>query len=333
LTQIKTRPSDIKQPWTIFNGVSRLSLLRPAAQQGRDINNISALDRLLRALLGVALLEVAFFWLTGAGQMAAYVLGGILGLTAAIGFSPLYRVLGLCTARRDSRPMGRTAAVLAGVVLVALALAGAYASNFLTRKLFLEDFSAMNNHYKQTLFLTGRNERERAVSNYENLLLSYRLFREKYDGYLPYALRGDGRLNVDLDRVSEILTGVGTLVRSGDLHQAHIDLEKVRPVFQEIFKRNGFSVLAVALVDFHDAMEGILDAANAKDHTKVISLYPQASEILKIVEAEENDSEIQAIRRNLNDLFAMAKGAQLAQMPAKGDELKSSFVKVYLKRG
>jgi type IV secretory pathway VirJ component len=85
-------------------------------------------------------------------------------------------------------------------------------------------------------------------------------------------------------------------VRTGDLHAAHLDLEKVRPVFQEMFKRNGFSMLSIALVDFHDAMELAMDAANAKNASKVIELYTPISEKLKAVEAEANDAEIQTIR-------------------------------------
>ena len=48
-----------------------------------------------------------------------------------------------------------------------------------------------------------------------------------------------------------------------------------------MFKRNGFSMLSVALVDFHDAMETILTAASAKDVAGVTSLYPSVSEKLK----------------------------------------------------
>jgi hypothetical protein len=57
-------------------------------------------------------------------------------------------------------------------------------------------------------------------------------------------------------------------------------------MFQDIFKRNGFSMLAVALVDFHDAMELILDAANAKDAEKVKQLHPMLSDKFKPVELE-----------------------------------------------
>ena len=99
------------------------------------------------------------------------------------------------------------------------------------------------------------------------------------------------------------------------------------------FKRNGFSMLSVALVDFHDAMELILTAATEKDATKVAALYPEISDKLKVVEAEANDDEIKAIRAALDDVLATAQAAQPDALPAKGDTLKTSFVKVYLKRG
>jgi hypothetical protein len=73
-----------------------------------------------------------------------------------------------------------------------------------------------------------------------------------------------------------------------------------------MFKRNGFSMLSIALVDFHDAMETALEAANAKSSSKVIELYAPISEKLKVVEAEANDAEIQTIRRHLDALLALA---------------------------
>jgi 2-oxo-4-hydroxy-4-carboxy--5-ureidoimidazoline (OHCU) decarboxylase len=92
-------------------------------------------------------------------------------------------------------------------------------------------------------------------------------------------------------------------------------------------------MLAVALVDFHDAMEMVLDAANQKDPAKLVALYPEVSDKLKVVEAELNDAEIQDIRANLDELLTLSKVPHSDALPAKGDSLKSSFVKVYLKRG
>jgi hypothetical protein len=146
-------------------------------------------------------------------------------------------------------------------------------------------------------------------------------------------LRGDKQLQADLSNVDAMLKGVSQGVQSGDLHQTHLDLEKARPVFQELFKRNGFSMLAVSLVDFHDAMERMLDAAEARDAAKISALYAQASDKLKAVEAEADDAEIQAIRSNLDGLQALAKDAKLDLLGAQAERLKSSFVKVYLQRG
>jgi len=296
------------------------------------MNNLNTWDRLIRALLGLVALELAFFWLAGGSQIAAYVVGAVLLVTALIRFCPLYKLVGIGTSV-IKKGFGKGMGAFAILLLVAVLAGGSYASIFFSRKLFIEDFNVMNNFYKQTLFLTGKNERQKAITNYESLIPSFQHFQQKYSTYQPYVLKGDTRLGPDLAQVSGMISDVNDLVRTGDLQQAHLALEKVRPVFQDIFKRNGFSMLAVALVDFHDEMELMLDAANAKNPEKLISLYPQVSDKLKAVETETNDAEIQAIRKNLDDLLGLAKAAQTDQLPAKGDALKSSFVKVYLQRG
>ena len=281
-------------------------------------------------------LQAAYFWLAGTGQLVAYAGGTIMLATALLRFCPIYRIFGISTLGKNARSSiaPSTAMAAVGVVLVlAAAVGGTYASNFFTRKLFLEDFNAMNDAYKQTLFLTGKGEREKAITQYDRLLPAYQAFKAKYSAYQPYALKSDGQLSADLKRVADLFTSVNDKVRTGDLHQAHLDLEKVRPVWQDMFKRNGFSMLSVALVDFHDAMELMLDAANAKDAPKLTALYPQVSDKLKAIEAESNDAEIQTIRKNLDDLAALAKDVRLGELPAKGEALKSSFVKVYLARG
>mgnify|MGYP001765192358 CR=1 FL=1 len=293
--------------------------------------NIRSPDRFVRMVLGIGLLQLAYFWLGSPWNWVAAAVGVILLVTAALRFCPLYRVIGVkaCPAG-TSRPWQRAVVAL---LLLGLAAGGSYASMFFSRKFFLEDFNAMNHFYKQTLFLTGKAQRDEAVANLDQLKPAFAAFVAKYSGYRPHDLKGDGKLVSDFETVNGILAAVEPLVRSGDLHQAHLDLEKVRPVFQDMFKRNGFSMLAVALVDFHDAMETILAAANAKDAAKLASLYPGVSDKLKVVEAEANDPEILAIRQALEDVHAAAQSGASETLPAKGETLKSSFVKVYLKRG
>jgi hypothetical protein len=123
------------------------------------------------------------------------------------------------------------------------------------------------------------------------------------------------------------------VVTGGDLKAAHLTLESVRPIFQDILKRNNISLLAVALVDFHDAMEKVIAAADAKDGAQLTAVYGEVDAKLKEVEVIVNDKEIQAIRSALEVVMTAAQENRLEELPAKAAELKSAFVKVYLKRG
>ena len=67
------------------------------------LTNEGWIDRTLRAFVGLAFLQLAYFWLGGLWATIFYVLGAILILTAAIGFCPLYKVLGMRTNRVANR--------------------------------------------------------------------------------------------------------------------------------------------------------------------------------------------------------------------------------------
>jgi hypothetical protein len=133
--------------------------------------------------------------------------------------------------------------------------------------------------------------------------------------------------------VKVVVTSLESGVTSGDLSSVHKELETVRPVFQDILKRNGFSLFAVYLVDFHDAMEKVIAGADAKDAQAVITAYEEANEKLLSVESVENDAEIQIIRQKLEQVVSSARSGRLDVLSSQAGELKTSFVKVYLKRG
>lgn len=297
------------------------------------MRNTSMLDRIIRLLIGLGLFELAFFWLAGGWQLAGFIAGAIALATAALGICPLYRLFGVRADRPGARPIGRLGALASALLVVTLVVAGSYASDFFTRKRFVEDFNAMNTPYKQALFYTGQNDRAQAVANYDQLVAAYADFQAKYTSYHPYAIKGDAQFDSDLADVAQTIAGTAAEVHDGDLALAHKQLETVRPAFQAIFKRNGFSMLSISLVDFHDAMELILDPANANEAQQVIAIYPQVSEKLRVVETEANDAEIQAIRANLDELLRLAQSGAADALPAQAGKLKSSFVKVYLVRG
>jgi len=298
------------------------------------MKNILPIDRFLRFILAIGLFEAGYFWLSGTPQILAYGLGVVMLVTGASSICPIYKVLGVGASQATcSLQPSLWIRVLAVLALLGAIVGGSYGSDFLTRKMFLEDFNAMNHFYKQTLFFTGKAEREKAIANYDLWVPAFEKFQGKYSVYRPYALRSDAQFAADLVQVNGMMYAVKDPVKSGDLHQAHLDLEKVRPVFQTLFKRNGFSMLSVALVDFHDTMELMLDAAHAKNTAQTWVLYEKVNTKLQAVEAEANDPEIQTIRMELDTLNALAKENKADAMPEQSEKLKTSFVKVYLKRG
>jgi len=295
------------------------------------LSNIRTPDRFLRATIAILSSELGYFWLASPYSWLAFAIAAVLAVTAVLGFCPLYAVLGI-----KAKASTRGSLLKLGTAVVALALiagAGAYGSIFFSRKFFLEDFNAMNNFYKQALFLSGKEDRDGAVQNLDSFLTAFSGLRSRYENYRPYDLKGDTAFNSDLAGVAQILLDAAPLVRTGDLHEAHLALEKVRPVFQGILKRNGFSMLAVALVDFHDAMETMLAAANAKDAAKLLSLKDAVGEKLAAVESQATDTDIAAIRKAFETLVSAAMAGDSDTLPEKGETLKASFVKVYLQRG
>ncbi len=62
--------------------------------------NESTLDRIIRGVVGaIALVVAVVVGMGSVGGILLVVVGGILVVTAAVGFCPLYRILGLSTAK------------------------------------------------------------------------------------------------------------------------------------------------------------------------------------------------------------------------------------------
>jgi len=295
--------------------------------------NESLLDRVLRAILAETSLILGLFWLSGLWQILAYVVAAAAFFASISGFCWLYRIFGWDTRKMKWKPNPKILLPIGAILFLTIAIAGSYYSNFFTRKIFLEDFNRMNNHYKQTLFTTGQGQRDAAIENYNGLTAEYSNFKTKYSSYVPYSIKSDKQFTADLSEVDRLINGQKEAVTSGDLQMSHLEFEKVRNIFQEMLKRNGFSMLAVYLVDFHDSMEKVIAAADAKDAAGVMEAYKEADSKLKDVESAANDSEIQAIRDNLEAILTLAQNDKIDELSAKAAELKSSFVKVYLKRG
>lgn len=296
--------------------------------------NVGSIDRFIRVFIGATLLNTGFFWLTGIGQVVSYTIGFAALLTGLFAYCGLYTICKTTTCTIDSaKKPSRTATTFLIVFFIGILLVEAYVSMFITRKKFLENFTAMNGYYKQTLFLTGQLKREEARAQYDLWAAAYEKFAAQYSTYRPYALRGDELFLSDLLRVQELLRTSKDGVYTGDLVETHKTLEAVRPIFQELFKRNGFSLEAMALVDFHDLMETLIEAADAKDAQRVLQAYTPASDALKRVEAEDSSEDIRAIRTALEVLKTHATEGTVDQISNDAAMLKKAFITVYLLKG
>lgn len=294
--------------------------------------NTGGVERLRRVMIATILFVIGFFWLSGYPQIILYGLSFILFSTGVLWFCPLYTVFQINRYKKDSK-IPRICWIIFTIVFLLVTIVWSYASIFFTKKFFLEDYNKMNNYYKQTLFNTGKEKRVESISNYDWLIAEYNIFLKKYTEYHPYLLSSDMNLNADLIKVSHLINSLKDKVYTGDLKQVHTDFEQVRPIFQDILKRNWFSMLAVSLVDFHDVMEKVIASADAKDATGVMTTYIEANDKLSAIEVEANDDEIKAIRKSLEEVKSLAQENKMEGISEKAAELKSNFVKVYLKRG
>ena len=295
-------------------------------------NNTGALDRFIRVILGSILIALGVFWTVSVLQVVLILLGIIFSVTALMGFCPLYLLLKLSTNKSEVKLSG-TSAIALPIVLILALVAASLASVYITRKQFLENYNAMNSNYKQALFQTGQKNREEAIKYYTQLQSTYADFSSMYATYRPYAFWNDAQFSADLAGVDSIIKDAAPLVKDGDLTKAHVQLEQVRPIFQEMFKRNGFSLLAMNLVDFHDVMEKLIDDSAKKDSAAVIEHYAEADRLLKAVETELNDTDVQSIRQSLDILLKTAQDGKVDDLAVQAAALKSSFLKVYLIRG
>jgi hypothetical protein len=294
--------------------------------------NESVLDRLARLFLAELLLVGGYYWLGGAGQIIVMAFGTVLLLTAAIGFCGLYKLIGLDTKKIYPNNPSKILLALIVLVLIALPIVGSYYSSFFTKKIFVEDFNHMNAYYKQVLFNTGQGKRAESVDNYNKLVADFSAFQNKYKAFKPVIIRGDKKFDTDLVEVAGTIAAAKDKIATGDLKATHFDLEPIRLSFQDILKRNNFSMIGIALSDFHDSMELVIEAGDKKDGQAVLKAYTDANEKLRLVEEQENDSEIQALRKSLNDMVDAVMTDKAEELPKRGAALKSSFIKVYLKR-
>ncbi len=290
--------------------------------------NEGSLDRLLRVLLSVIIVSGAYYWLSGTLQIVLYVLGVILLGTAFTGYCALYTLAGIDTLQKRS---GRVLTILLLALIGITAVALPVASAFFTKKLFLEDYNAMYSPYKQALFATGNTPTEGPAA-FETFTAAFQKFQTRYAAYRPSFLKGDEALATDLTHIQQIIQVTKPMIQEGQMSSAHTSLEQIRPIVNELLRRNNLSPLSVALVDFHDAMEQVYNPAVASDLAGVLQALPNTEEKLREVEALSQEAGIKTIRDALDRVREAANKGDASATAENAKALKSAYVQVYIQQ-
>ena len=66
----------------------------------KKFQNEGTTDRIIRAIVGLILLFIAYYGLTGVLSIIAYVLGAVAIITAIIGFCGCYKLLNISTIKK-----------------------------------------------------------------------------------------------------------------------------------------------------------------------------------------------------------------------------------------
>lgn len=289
-------------------------------------------DRWLRAAAGLVALLAGLFLADGWLRLALLAVAVVGLATALTGFCGAYGLFGWDTLRRWPKPLKPAVRWALGAALAIVALVGAVGGGLLNSRSFKQDLAALNGAYKQVLYLSGQDAPE-TVQAYSDFRARLDEFGRDQLAYRPWVVRDAAGLESRFAQMVQVSRTSADLISQGQNQAAHAQLEQVRPLLREIMQAAGVSELAVALIDFHDVMEQVVAAADAKDLAGVVTAYGPADEKLKAVEALAQDAEIAAIRQALDAVLGAAAQPDPDKLPGLAGKLKSAFVKVYLARG
>lgn len=294
--------------------------------------NLGNLDKLIRLTIAILVIIIWIFWTYWILKYVLFLAWAVFIIVSILWYCPLYQIFNFDTMHfKISSKLN----IIFIFLIVILWFWWIYWSIFFTNKFFIEDFTKFNNEYKLLLFNTWKENRNESIEFYEKTIKTYSEFQKKYSNYLPYSLRNDIEIWKNLNEIQEIIFSLKDSIYSWNLQDSHIKLEWVRNITQDILKRNWFSMLNIALVDFHDVMEILIESSDEKDAKKIIENYQVANEKLNEVEKYLNNEWVKSIRSNLEILLETAKNSENYQikkdlLPKIAQDLKSSFIKVYL---
>jgi hypothetical protein len=204
------------------------------------VKNLGTTDKLIRIFLAELCILIAFFWVDRAWQMVLYLIAVVMIIQAATGVCGMYNLIGWNTCekikRKDKKLVTGTLALM-----IIVAGTGGYASAVMTRNILIEEIKSIELPYNLTLSYIDLDQRNESISSYEQFNRSLEVFIKKYSDYRPLAIKFDDKFPQDMQNISSIVAASREDVYSGQFSIANGNLEKVRPILQNIKDRNGLN--------------------------------------------------------------------------------------------
>jgi hypothetical protein len=205
------------------------------------VKNLGLNERLLRAFVAEIFILTAFFWRGDEWQLLLYLVAAMFIIQAASGTCGVYSLLKWDTCGNIKRKSDKRLLYGALAAMTIIAVAGSYGSAVITRDIFIEDLSSVEEPYNATLNSAAQGLAPETEDEYGQLTASFSTFQNKYARYQPLAVKFDDQFEGDMQNLSIIISGSGRNIAAGNLTRAEADLKSAEPIFAGIKERNGLS--------------------------------------------------------------------------------------------
>ncbi len=201
---------------------------------------------------------------------------------------------------------------------------------------FYRDYNNLNEDYKKVLFSTGQ-EKNDSISLFEKYEINWNIFYNKYRTNQISDFKNDKTWTNKLDELNKITINTKEKLKLNEIHESHLELEKIRNKWQEIFLDNNVSLIGTYLTDFHDKIEIAIELnenefTNLKLSNQCEILKKSLNEINNLnVKFESDYTEKLEILNNSLNQFCQSKTYD--EYENNSSNLKKKFISLYLKYG
>ena len=112
--------------------------------------------------------------------------------------------------------------------------------------------------YRKALFQTNQNDAEKSGKATESFQSQWETIIEAYGSHPPEVYSSDPKWNETLTDIEKIAEKSSSLIKEGQLAEAHEHLEAVRDNLSDLRKRNSVIAFSDHINNYHQVMEGLL---------------------------------------------------------------------------